>query len=83
MWAGRPEYVTKLKQSKCSKKVLLYVIEPVTLSYIRAEVAEYTKFNGTYPEYIDMPEHIWNDFQKLFVSKDIAKTFMGIPVRKV
>lgn len=64
------------------EKVLLYVIKPVMINYITCEIAEYTKYNGFYPDFIDMPEETWNDFQKL-TTGDGWKTFRGIPVRKV
>lgn len=64
------------------EKVLLYVIKPVRLTYITAEIAEYTKYNGCYPDFIDMPEEVWNDFQTL-TTGDGWKTFRGITVRKV
>ncbi len=66
---------------KEKEKVLLYVIKPVTLSYITGELSEYTKYNGFYPDFIDMPEDIWNDFQRLSAIGEL-KTFRGISVRK-
>ena len=64
------------------EKVLLYVIQPVTLTYVTGEIAEYTKYNGCYPDFIDMPEDVWNDFQRLTLGEG-WKTFRGIPVRNI
>ncbi len=63
------------------EKVLLYIIQPVTITYIIGEIAEYTKYNGCYPDFIDMPEEVWNDFQRL-TTGDGWKSVHGIPVRK-
>ncbi len=63
------------------EKVLFYPFQPETLklSYLRAELFEYTKNNGFYPDYIDMTQEAWDDFMKEFK----FVTFHGIPIRKV
>ena len=63
------------------EKVLLYVIQPVTISYIRGELADYTKYNGCYPDFIDMPDDVYDIFQSLTTGG--GWTFHGIPVRRV
>jgi len=65
------------------EKALLYVIKPVTMTYIRGELAEYTKHNGCYPDFIDMPEDVWEVFQSLCLTPGGFETFHGIPVRKI
>lgn len=80
------KYIQRIKNQSIGdemkkEKVLLYVIKPVTLTYITGELAEYTKYNGCYPDFIDMPEDVWEVFQSLFVNGQIDR-FRGIPVRK-
>lgn len=66
------------------EKVLLYTINPVTISYLQERLSEYTIHNGHYPDYIDMPEDVYNQFVSLFKEPDLNSVFFrSILVRKV
>ncbi len=63
------------------EKVLFYPFQPekLKLSNLRAELFEYTVHNGFYPDYIDMPEDSYDEFNKEYR----FITFHGIPIRKI